>query len=324
MPGPDRVPVLDALGVVPHPVAVDQVAAGLARDAEHQAVDVGRNTGEHPGGRGAEAGGPGLADQVVVPADAARGHDDRLGPQFEGSGRLARAGDAPFDVAGHQDLAGDGVGDAVVRGQAGDAVAEADVDQAPGHGRLHPAGEGLDDAGAGAPGDVEARHRVAGAGGEQSAALGPPDDGEEADALGVQPGALLAGGEVDVGLGPAARPGVLVPVETGRALPVLPGQFVGVAHPHPALLGRVDQEEAAEGPVRLAAEGGRRLLVEQDDLPSGVRQFRGGDQAGQAGSDDDDVGVECHAGVLQGRRCRWVGPGWVRYCGLSITQSTGR
>ena len=42
-----------------------------------------------------------------------------------------------------------------------------------------------------------------------AAALGPADDREEPDALLVQPGALLAGREVDVGLGPAARPVVL-------------------------------------------------------------------------------------------------------------------
>src|SRR2546421_707114 len=40
VPGPDRVPVLDALGVVPHPIAVDQAAAGLFGDTQHPAVDV--------------------------------------------------------------------------------------------------------------------------------------------------------------------------------------------------------------------------------------------------------------------------------------------
>ena len=73
----------------------------------------------------------------------------------------------------------------------------------------HPAGERLDDAGTGAPDDVEARHRVAVAGGGVAAALGPADDREEADALLLEPGALLAGGELEVGLGPLARPVVL-------------------------------------------------------------------------------------------------------------------
>ena len=48
VPGPDRVPVLDALGVVPHPVAVDQAPAGPFGDSQHPAVDV----GGHPGDRG--------------------------------------------------------------------------------------------------------------------------------------------------------------------------------------------------------------------------------------------------------------------------------
>src|SRR3712207_8398363 len=52
-----------------------------------------------------------------------------------------------------------------------------------------------------------------------AAALGPLHEREPAHALGVQPRALLAGGEVDVGLGPAARPEVLVAVEGRRAHP---------------------------------------------------------------------------------------------------------
>ena len=64
-------------------------------------------------------------------------------------------------------------------------------------------------------------------GGVVAAALGPADDGEEAHALPVQPGALLPRREVDVRLRPLARPVVLGPVEAGRAQPVLPGQRRG-------------------------------------------------------------------------------------------------
>ena len=45
--GPDRVPVLQPLDVVPHPVAVDQPAAGALGDRQHPAVDVGRDAGDH-------------------------------------------------------------------------------------------------------------------------------------------------------------------------------------------------------------------------------------------------------------------------------------
>ena len=45
--GPDRVPVLHALGVVPHPVPVDQAHAGVGGDVEHPTVDVGGHAGDH-------------------------------------------------------------------------------------------------------------------------------------------------------------------------------------------------------------------------------------------------------------------------------------
>ena len=46
-------------------------------------------------------------------------------------------------------------------------------------------------------------------GGERATTLGPPDHREEPHAQGVQPGALLPGGEVDVGAGPPPGPDVL-------------------------------------------------------------------------------------------------------------------
>src|SRR5215218_8772084 len=51
--------------------------------------------------------------------------------------------------------------------------------------------------------------------------------GQPAHALGVQPRALLAGAERDVGLRPAARPRVLGTVEAGRPEPVLQRELVG-------------------------------------------------------------------------------------------------
>jgi hypothetical protein len=72
---PDRRPVVEALGVVPHPVRVDQVPAALLSDLEHPAVDMGRYSGHHRPWRLAEPVRPGLADQIVVAADPA-GRDD--------------------------------------------------------------------------------------------------------------------------------------------------------------------------------------------------------------------------------------------------------
>ena len=118
--------------------------------------------------------------------------------------------------------------------------------------------------GPGAPGDVEARHRVAVPDRAVAAALGPADHREEAHALRVQPGALLAGGEVDVGLGPAPRPVVLGAVEAGacRASPASASSCESLM-PQAPLLGRVDQEQPAERPERLAAERRLRLLLDE-------------------------------------------------------------
>ena len=163
--------------------------------------------------------------------------------------------------------------------------------------------ERLDQPRPGSPGDVEAGHRVARPVRELAAALGPADVRQEADALRVQPRPLLPGSPVDVGLGPAARPLVLGPVEPGRAEPVLPGELARVPDPHPALLGAVDEEQAAERPERLAAERLLRLLVDEDHAAPGRCQLRGGDEPGEAGPDDDGVGLApLHLLVPRGHR----------------------
>src|ERR1700712_5601551 len=113
----------------------------------------------------------------------------------------------------------------------------ADLDPAASDGLEHAADEGLDDAGAGAPGDVEAGDGVAVARGGVATALGPLHDGEEAHALAVQPVAVLAGGEGDVGPGPLPGPEVLGPVEGRRAHPVGERELGGVVDAQPALLG---------------------------------------------------------------------------------------
>ncbi len=230
----------------------------------------------------------------MVAADPAAGHDHRLGPQGEGPGGLAAARGAPYGAGGLQDLAGDGVEGAGRPGEPRHPVAEPEPDQAAGHPGADPPLEGFDQAGPGAPGDVEAGDGVAVAVGVVAAAFGPADHREEADALGVQPGPLLAGREVDVGLGPATRPGVLLAVETGGALPVLEGELAAVLDPHPPLFGRVDEEQPAEGPVRLAADRLLGLLVEQDDLAARVDELGGGREAREPGPDHDHVCVVRH------------------------------
>src|SRR5215470_14546037 len=108
--------------------------------------------------------------------------------------------------------------------------------------------ERLDNAGARAPGHMEAGHRVAVLAGRIAAALGPADDGKPAHASGSQPGALLAGCEADVGCRPLARPMILLAVEAGRSQPVLQREVVGIANAHAPLFGAVDKEQPAERP----------------------------------------------------------------------------
>src|SRR5699024_5293136 len=98
----------------------------------------------------------------------------------------------------------------------------------------------------GPPGDVEARHGVSVALGAAVAPLGPAHHREAAVTQSVQPGTLLPRGELQVRLGPAARPVVLGAVEGGGAQPVLAGQLEAVADPQPALLRGVDEEQPAE------------------------------------------------------------------------------
>src|SRR5690606_32416219 len=138
-----------------------------------------------------------------------------------------------------------------------DPMPECDADEALIDALSDAPDERLEHSRPGTPGDMEARHRVAVAGGPVAAALGPPHDREEADATLPQPCPLLFGGELEVRLCPPARPPIFVAVETRRAEPVLPGEFERVADPHAPLLGRVDEEDPAERPPGLRAEVGR-------------------------------------------------------------------
>src|SRR5690606_22615479 len=149
--------------------------------------------------------------------------------------------------------------------------------------------ERLEDGGAGAQHDVEPRDRVAVPRRGVAPALGPADDREERDALRGEPRSLLAGREGEVRLGPLASPLVLVTVEFGAREPVLSREFVTVADAHPPLLGAVDQEEPAERPPGLAAEGVRRLLFDDDDALPGLDQLRRGDQTRQSGPDHEYI-----------------------------------
>ena len=78
------------------------------------------------------------------------------------------------------------------------------------------------------------------------ATFGPADDGKPAHADRMEPGPFLAGGKLQVRLGPLPRPVIFRSVKTGRAEPVLPGEVQGIVNAEPTLLGGVDEEETTE------------------------------------------------------------------------------
>ena len=219
------------------------------------------------------------------------------GAELEVAGRVAGGLHAARGVVVGQHGAADAHDRAVLDDQLVDLVAEREAYEPVRLGPLDRLGEDPHHLGAGAPRQVEAGDGVAVAGGPAVAALGPADEGQRLEAEGVEVVALLPVGEVDVRLRPLPRPEVLAAagavgavaeaVELGRALPVLPGQLGGVLDAHPALLRAVDEEQPAERPPGLAAEVVAVLLVEHEHALAGQGQLVGGDQAGEAGADDD-------------------------------------
>ena len=294
MVGPDRRPVPDPLDIMPHTVAVDEMAAGLFGDAQHPSIDMVRHAGDHSLRRRAEPHRPVCPHQVMIGADAAGGHDDDRGVQLEVAGDGAGALVAALDVAGFEH----GAAHARDRAAAGDdlidAMPETEGEPARLLGLAAAGHERLQHARSRAPGDVEARHGIAVTRRVGAAALRPADHWKEFYATRREPRPFFAGSEIDIGFGPFPRPGIFRPVEGGRAQPVGQRQFVRVTDAHTPLLGRIDQEEPAERPERLSAQRLFRLLVEDDGLASGIDKLAGSDQAGQTGTDDDGVGVPAH------------------------------
>lgn len=283
---------MQALGVVPHAVAVDDAGAGAFGDANHAAVDVGRHAEDevlrHAGAQAVD--GPGLLDGVDAAADAARGDDDGGAAQLKAVDGGTVGGQPAGRVVGVEDAAAHAHGPprGLVDDQLVDDVAELELHEAPGGGLLDGLGEYADDLGPGAPCEVEPGHRVAVAVSPAVAPLGPADVEEEAHAPRLDVGLHLVGGEVDKGLCPSARPVVvLLTVEGGAAEPVLHGEGARVADAHAALLGRVDDEDAAERPKGLAAQVVLVLLIQQHDGHVALRQLEGGHEAGEACADDE-------------------------------------
>ena len=89
---------------------------------------------------------------------------------------------------------------------------------------------------------------------------------------------------------------VLGSIELGAAEPIRPGKLERVVDPRPALLRRVDEEQAAERPERLPAERSLRLLVEQQHALARGDQLSRGDQPREATANDDRFGLQLRGG----------------------------
>src|SRR5262249_3357927 len=125
--------------------------------------------------------------------------------------------------------------------------------------------ERFDDAGPGSPRDMKARHRIAVAHRVVAAALGPADHREYPVTHGAQPAAFFAGGEVDIGFGPALRPMILRAIETCGTVPILQCKLERILDAEASLFRRVNQEQSAERPEGLAAQILLAFLIKKDD-----------------------------------------------------------
>src|SRR5438445_5125916 len=234
---PDRFPVLEPFGVVPHPVAVDEVGARTLRNHQHPAVHMRRNAAEHLTRRPTQPRRPHLANQVVVAANPSRGDDHRLRPQRELTDRDARAGAAPLDSAGFKHHPLDAIDSSSAKRKSVDSVSKPERHGSARRRLPHPALEWRNYRRAGPPGDVKARDRVARTARAIPAALGPTNDREKSNTLLTQPRPLLASGKSHVSLSPSAWPLVVLPVEAGGAQPVRQRPLDRVVNPEPPLLG---------------------------------------------------------------------------------------
>ena len=251
------------------------------------------HAGDHVLRRLAEALRPVLPDQIVIAADAAGGDDHRLRAQREIADDFARRTLAARDRSGSRT--------APLTPSTAPLVITSvstrwrNLNVAGRSSRLARAAlERLDDAGAGAPGDVKARHRIAMAHRVIAAALGPADHRENTVSHRAQPVALFAGRERNIGFRPALRPMVVIAVEARGAHPVLQREIVGILDAKPALFRKVDQKQTAERPKCLAAQALVALLIDDDDALAGVGDFGRGHQPRQSAADHDYVCVISH------------------------------
>ena len=168
---------------------------------------------------------------------------------------------------------------AASHGQLVDPVAKAKLNQPARRRVAYPALERRHHAGARAPRDVEAGHRVAVPVGVVPAALGPARIRDPAHALLVEPRALLAGAEARRTPRPSFR-GHSSSGDRRRPCPSSPGAPARRSPSCASGAARGCPRTSARRATRsLPSQAGLRLLVEHDHLLAGVGQLRGGHES---------------------------------------------
>ncbi|MBP1885314.1 hypothetical protein J2Z50_003604 [Ensifer mexicanus] len=227
----------------------------------------------------------------MIAADAAGAHDDRSGRDLKVTDDVAGAALSPRHRVRLEYRPARASHHTIGRHQFVHPVAKAKPQQAAAFRLPGESDKGFENGGTGAPGHVEARNRIAMAVGEPASAFGPADHREPAKPKRMQPGALLAGGEVEIGIGPEPRPMVFGPIESRRTHPVLPREIAMVANSHAPLLGTVDEEQSSKRPESLATEVLLPLLIENDHLAATGHSFGRRHEPGKARTDDQHITI---------------------------------
>ena len=238
--------------------------------------------------------GPALAHQVEVAADAAGGDDRRPAPSARSRrrplrelARRARPRSAPGSRRARRRPRPPWWCSSLTRWR---KRSDTSPCFAPSRTRRD---ERRDDAGPRAPGDVEARHRVAVLGGQVAAALGPADDRETS----ARPWHAARRASRRPRRRHRPRPSLRgqwssCAIEAGRAHPVLQREVVGVADAHAPLLGasrRRTGRRTTRTPARPATArppGRAGSPCAPASISSAV-----GDEPGEPAADDDGIRV---------------------------------
>ena len=197
----------------------------------------------------------------MIAANSARGQDNAFCAVFKGAYDRAAGRLTARCAVFCQNLTRNPFDGAVFNDQTGGFMAIAKGQLAGFFRAFSPAYKGGNNAGASAPGDMKPRHRIAVAGGQCAAALGPAHHAKPAHAKPAQPAAHFAGSKFDIGFGHLTRQRIFWAIKLRCTHPIGQRQIITVTNSHAALLGGIDHKQAAQGPKRLTSKALRAFLI---------------------------------------------------------------